>query len=249
MKRTTLTISFFATLGVLGVIAACAPLQSANSGTSDSASRDPGTTQSTSTRPLAYCSHAGGSKVNLNIETYRDSSGTIRDDIVQGKLVAMTESFRNGTDYIRFFRWNTDSTGAMVLDSTPISLKVIAEVTGQVVSTSQDFLRWDMVSTFATNNNIAGSASDFFTRVRLIMDIRDPDAQYNALRMVYYDGSNTIQSTTDILIPVFAANPNDYATLSSGEARSTILRNIHPFAGNLGQTASYYQTQANAFCF
>jgi hypothetical protein len=255
MKRTTLTFSFFATLGTFGVLsglaflAACAPLQSASSGTSDSASRDPSSTQSTATRPLAYCNHTATSLVNLNIQTYTDSSGTRRNDIIQAKLQSMTENFKNGSDNIHFFRWKADSSGAVYVDPTPIQLTVIAESTGQTVSSSQPFLRWDMVSSFATTHNIAGSASDFFTRVRLILDIRDPNAEYNALTMVYSDASGNTLARTDILIPVFPANPNDYAIDSTGANRAPVLRGLHPFTAATGLTANAYQTQANAFCF
>lgn len=241
MKQRTLTTKLFAAFALIAALAACAPKQDSGSNVVDSASRETGT--STATRPLANCNKVQSSSVTLNIMTYPG-----RFDLLQGKLTSMTETFLNKTDYIRFFRWKTDANGAKSLDTTAIKVRLHAEGSGQQLTQYEDFLRWDQVSAYAASISVT-SAADFYSRVRLLMDIRDPNADYDALTMVYYDGSNQILNQTDILIPTFTANPNDYAVEPSGAARPSILRNLHPFAAITGQTANYYQTQANAFCF
>lgn len=246
MKRTQAITLAFVTLAMTGIMAACSAPQEAASTTVDLSSRD---LSGSATKPLANCNSVTMAQLKFNTMIYRDSAGTTHYDLLQGKIQNMVETFRNGTEYVRFFRWKVDSDGTYYQDPIPLQVRVHAEDTGQAITNYQDFIRWDMVSAYAASRGLSGSAANFFTRVRILMDVRDPYADYDAITIAYYDGSNTLLAQANMLIPTFYANPSDYATDPAGYARSTLLTALHPFAAQTGLTAANYQTMANNFCY
>lgn len=98
----------------------------------------------------------------------------------------------------------------------------------------------------------ATDPQSFFNKVTILVDLKDTNGDYDVLKITNYDiKTNVSLSATDSLIPLFHANPADYAVESSGVARAQVLQGLHPFKSyaNQGLTADQFASMANNFCF
>lgn len=241
MKSTQTTL--LALSLAMSLLSACAQ---PNESSTELASRDPGGTPSTSTKPLAACNKGSNANLTLSIRTYADNgSTTARNDLSLGMFSNVNESFVGGTEYIRLFRWKAKlTTGAYELDPTPLQFRLY-KTDGTAVTDDVNFLRWNQVSGAGYT-----TAASLFSQTRVLINLRDVNADYHAISVVYYSGANAVLSNHDMLIPLFAANPADYTKFSNGNTRPGILQNLHPFKSMIGQgDAKYFQDEANKLCF
>lgn len=223
----------------------------------DLASRTDGSTivtpgnGTTNGKVYAYCNEAsaknGGFKFRMKVYV---EGNAIRNDLLNVKVAQVPANFEDSSTYLQMYRWQANAAGATYLDPTPIAFKVLNPANGQYLTGSKTYLRWNDVSTAASQLGYS-AAADFFNAVILVADIRDPLAQYDVLKMVNYKNADSTQiDDADGLIPAFDADPNLYATESDGSARANVLRLLHPFASmaTQGWSTTTFQTNANNFC-
>ncbi|WP_374078976.1 hypothetical protein [Bdellovibrio bacteriovorus] len=249
MKNTKQIFSTILTLSAVAFLTACG--SSNQVGSSDLSSRLPIDTSSSSTKPVSYCNQATGTEITAKLRAYVDSSNTVRMDYAYARLTALPTNFKTDKTYISMWKWMTNSSGASHLDSTPLNFLVANATTGQILTAWKTTLRWSDVVTIASGMGITDPQT-FFNSVNILVDLKDTQGEYDVLKITNYDlSTNKALSQTDGLLPLFYANPADYATESNGAARAQVLRDLHPFKNYVGQgySASQFQSMAQGLCF
>lgn len=242
-SETTLKTALFLTL--LALLSACgAAKDSSESFASRSISA---TTTTTSTVPLAYCNQKSQGGLSANLMVYTDSANNVRNDYMKVKITQIPADFASGS-YLEFFRWQVSSNGQTYLDPTPTQAR-FETLSGQILTNFSPVIYWGQISQIAKNSGLS-DPNQFLQQVRLVVDIRDPQAQYDVLKIAFYNSSNTATIDMDILLPAFAANPSEYQN-DHGATRPTALQNLHPFAAKIseGWTSSQFQSMTNGYCF
>ncbi len=243
----TLTIAQITLLSLAGMLTACA----GSSGSSDLASRSTSssTSSTTSNGTLTSCNQGKSASVQLNLMSYA-VNGAYRNDLMRAKITSIADAFKTTSNYIQMFRWQALSNSLVYLDPTPVNIRLEKISDGTVLTNYQSYLRWSDISYVATNLGVSTPA-DLFNLVRLTIDIRDPNAEYDVLKVGYYNSSNTALESFDMLMPLFTVNPNDYSTQPDGTSRPSVLKNLHPFKSSASQgwPTSHYMSIAQGYCF
>lgn len=223
----------------------CGSSKSSNS--QDFASRNTGVT-TTQSKSVAYCNQGSSSQMKMNLAAF-DDNGTILPNLVKAKLTQVPSGFESNSGFIQIWKWKANSTGATYIDPTPVSFYMESIDLGMAVTNNSTFIRWADLSQLATSLQ-TNNATDFFKKVRFIVDLKDTLGEYDALKVVYYDQTGKMMDQFDMLIPIFSANPTDYAVEADGSIRAQILQALHPFQNQVtqGWSASHYQTLANDYC-
>lgn len=244
-------LKIFLTVSAAAFLTACGSNKNqANS--SDFSSRSPvSTTTTSSTKPLAYCNHGAGTEINMKLKNYTDSSNTARMDFVYVRMTSLPANFKDSTTYISMWKWLSNSSGYTYLDSTSLQFILLDSSNGQALTGWKNTLRWSDIVTTASGMGIT-DVQTFFDRVNILVDLKDTKGEYDVLKITNYDlSTNKAISQTDALLPLFYANPADYAYEADGSARSQVLQRLHPFSSNMNQgyTTAQFQSMANDFCF
>lgn len=245
MINTQTTLKAVLLLIILAMLTACGE-QKASEDTTDYASRTPITTPNASATVLS-CNQKTQNGLTAKVMTYTDSANQVRNDYMNVKFTQMPASFETD-DYIQFFRWQANTSGQVYLDPVPTQAR-FETLTGQVLTNFSSVIYWGQVSAIATQSGMS-DANTFFQNVRLVVDVRDPQANFDVLKIAMYNSSGTNIINMDMLMPAFYASPTDYA-LDGGVARASQLQALHPFANMISQgwTAAQYQSMATSFCF
>lgn len=227
-------------------LTACGAKQSSET---EFASRATTTEISGSTKNLlAYCNKGSGTTFTAQTKAWIENNQVTRVDFIKGRLT-LPETFLTNGNYIQMFRWKANSSGQTYLDSNPVQFRVMNN-SNYALTPYISAMSWNTVSS-AAGSIKATTAASFFSQTQLAIDLKDPYAEFDVLKVVVYNSSNQPVDQVDLLIPVFSANPANYAVESTGAARPTILRNLHPLKGMTGQnwSAEHYQTITNGYCF
>jgi hypothetical protein len=208
---------------------------------------------STSQKPLAVCNRGSNGQLSVDLRQFEDGFGAARNDYVRAKVRSVPSELTNSSYYLAFYRWKANSQGQAYMDNDALNVRVesLSSQFFAPVSGYSENLTWEAMQGIAEKaNNSVTTPSEFFTKFSLTVDIRDPLAEYDAIKVVLYNGSEVV-SELDMLLPTFYADPHDYRLEPSGSARAQSLQSIHPFASMVGQSwsANHYTTEANKFCF
>lgn len=249
MKSSKQIITAVLALSAAALLIGCSPQNIA--GSSEESSRVTETTVSTSSaKPLAYCNQGTGTEISTKMKVYQENN-SIRMDLVWVRLTNLAENFKTDKSYIAMWKWLSNSAGSTYLDSSSLQFVLVDSTNNQALTGWKTTLRWADVAQIASGMGIT-DAQTFFNRVNILVDLKDAQGEYDVLKISNYDPStNKSISQTDALLPMFYANPADYATESSGQGRAEVLKNLHPFASqtNQGFSSAQFQSMANAFCF
>ncbi|MBK9322055.1 MAG: hypothetical protein IPM97_03690 [Bdellovibrionaceae bacterium] len=243
--KTEKTLNAALLLTLLSLLTACAA--QTNSSDSFASRAAPTTTTSASTQPLAYCNQKSHEGLSVNLMVYVDSANNIRNDYMKVKITQIPSDFATGS-YLEFFRWQANSNGQTYLDPTPTQAR-FETLSGQILTNFSPVIYWGQISQIAKNSGYS-DPNQFLQYVRLVVDIRDPQAQYDVLKVAFYNSSNVATIDMDLLLPAFAASPSDYQN-DRGTVRPAALQNLHPFAAKTseGWTGAQFQSMANGYCF
>lgn len=244
--KTQTTLKAALLLTVLAMLTACGA-QRADDNSTDLSSRAviSGSTSTNST--VLYCNQKSQDGITAKLMVYTDAANQIRNDYMKLKITQIPSSFTSG-DYIQLFRWQANTANQVYIDQTPVQAR-FETLDGRVLTNFSSVIYWGQVSSIASAAGIS-DVNTFFQNVRLVVDIRDPQANFDALKIAMYNSNNTNTVNMDMLLPAFSASPNDYA-IEGGVARSNSLQALHPFASSKGQswTAAQYVSMATGFCF
>lgn len=242
--QTTLKTALLLT--VLAMFTACGSQKSDD--TYDLSSRAPVTTTTTTTsKAVLYCNQKSQNGISAKLKVYTDASNQIRNDYMTLKFTQMLPSFGTG-DYIQLFRWQANSSNQVYVDPTPVQAR-FETLDGRLITNFSPVLYWSQVSAIAASWGIT-DVNAFFQNVRLVVDIRDPQANFDVLKIAMYNSSNTNTVNMDMLMPAFSASPNDYA-IDGSVGRASNLQALHPFASYKGQswTSEQFASMGAGFCF
>jgi hypothetical protein len=231
-------------LTVLALMTACGQGKDAST---DFSSRVTTTSTTTATSTNASCNQKTQDGLTAKLMVYADSTGTVRNDYMKLKITEISSDFASGS-FLEFFRWQANPNSALYLDPTPVQAR-FETLSGQILTQFSPVIYWGQVSQMALNSGMI-TPNQFLQNVRLVIDIRDPGAQYDALKIAMYNSANAVTVNMDMLMPAFAANPADYA-VDNGTVRSPTLQALHPFAGQTASTTSTAQflSTLNGYCF
>lgn len=249
------TQNFYLKLTLLLITAAMMSACGASKGTADnydSSSRlltGDVTNIDTSSRPLAYCNQATGTQISFNTSTYQDGE-TIDPNRINLKITKIPAYFAQNQNYIEFHKYMVNSTGSKMWGQTRLSMNIYSIANGALLASGKEMLYWRDLSSAASKLGVV-TPDQFFKKVRIVVQLVDPNADYDVISGIYYDSTNdSIVSQLDSLIPAFDADPARYAIDKDGTTRHSSLQALHPFKSYVGQgwTAQTYQTKAGEFC-
>lgn len=249
MKNTKQLFTTILALSTALLLSACGANNQA--GSSDLSSRLPTDTSSSSTKPVAYCNEAKGTEITARLKVYTDTSNTVRMDYVYARLTSLPNNFKQDQSYISMWKWLANSTGYTYLDSTPLEFIVVNPSNGQALTGWKKTLRWSDVVVAASGMGITDPQT-FFNSVSILVNLKDTQGEYDVLKITNYDlSTNKAISQTDGLLPLFYANPADYAYEANGASRAGVLQGLHPFKNYAGQgySSSQFQSMSQNFCF
>jgi len=245
MNATQTTLKVALLLTVLTMFTACG-MQTATQSNNDFASRTVvDSTAAAAAKNIAYCNQKAQGGLTAKLMVYVDATNKIRNDYMKVKIMQIPASFASG-DYIEFFRWQATAAGQIYLDPVPTQAR-FETLDGRIITNFSPVIYWSQVSAIAAQNGMS-DVNTFFQNVRLVVDIRDPQASYDVLKIAMYNSSNTNTINMDMLLPSFFASPTDYA-LDGGQPRANALQALHPFVGITNWSAAQYLTTANTYCF
>ncbi|MGZ3745375.1 MAG: hypothetical protein ACXWRE_09040 [Pseudobdellovibrionaceae bacterium] len=234
-------------LTLLALLTACGAQKATDS--ESFASRTPVTsTSSSSSSALLYCNQKSQDGVTAKVMVYTDSANQVRNDYMKVKFTQLPAGFFTG-DYIEFFRWQANTSNQVYLDPAPLQARFEA-ANGTVLTSFSPVIYWGQVSSLAASAGF-NDVNSFFQNVHLVVDVRDPQANFDVLKMAMYSSSSNANTVNmDILMPAFSASPSDYAN-DNGGTRASVLQVLHPFASMINQnwTATQFQSMSNGFCF
>lgn len=232
---------------MLGLTACGASKQESST---DLASRSPNGTTDT-TKAWAQCN--SGTSMNglmkVNLAAYYEGAN-VRNDLMYVRIANLPSDFESAGNYLQMFRWQANTSGSTYTDPTPLSFKIVNPANGAVIVQSRTSVKWTDVSTVASGMGYSDAAS-FFKKVWLLVDLRDPGANFDVLMTaIYLNNSTQYRDYANTLLPIFAADPAAYATDLDGSARNPALQALHPFKDKLNQgwTKADFQSWANNFC-
>lgn len=248
MKTFTLTKNMTLTLAAAALLSACAP-RGNDPGLTDLSSRLSDTT--TSTKSVASCNQASNAGTTVKLRAYVDASGAVLNQYMIVRLSELPSSFKSSQSYISMWRWMANPGGNTYLDSVALRFKIMNPATNSSVTDWKTTIRWSDVSTAASNLGYS-DAQSFFSAMKIIVDLQDANGDFDVLKVTTYDAStNKSVGEVDALLPLFYANPTDYAYEANGSARASVLKTLHPFKSyaDQGYSTSQFVSMANAFCF
>ncbi len=184
---------------------------------------------------LASCNRVSDSNLAFNVSTATDQMGQVSSDWIKVKFLFLNETVTQTGNFIKFYKWRVIG-NSVQLDSTPL------EVGRYVLSNNQ--------SAESTNTSVKATDinSSYGYMIRLNDDINYP---YQVLKVVVYKADGGVIAQSDVLIPQFSADPNEYKINYDGTARANVLLNLHPlYNKDLSSfTASSMQQYFAQYCF
>lgn len=243
MNKLTLKIVKSAlTLSTIALLTACGS-NNQPQGT-DFSSRLPNDQLVDSNKAIAYCNQASNSSITVRTQSYTENN-VVRMDYVFARITQIPANFTANDSYIAMWRWMANASGQASLDQTPLSFRLALRSNGQALTDWKTTLRWSDVSSVATANGYS-DATAFFNNVNILVNLRDVQGDYDALKVSLYSTSNVTISQVDSLLPPFHANPAHYAVDAYGATRASILQSLHPFKSM--STSTDFRSIANQFC-
>lgn len=236
-------------LTVLALATACSQSK-VDTGTDMSSRISPGTTTNTGTASatglIARCNQKSQGGITANLKVYTDpTTKEFRADYMMVKLIQVPANFASSGGYFEFFRWK-DEAGKPSLDTTPTQAR-FETLDGQKLTDFAPTVSWAQVAQLATNSSISDAAT-FFRNVRLVVDIRDVNMEFDVLKVAYYSSTNQILNDLDILMPSFYVMPAEYAN-DHGLPRAPFLQALHPFVSTATSSAEQMKALSESYCF
>jgi hypothetical protein len=243
MNKQTKTIATFLLVLMAAMISACG--NKGDNGSTESASLTPPTTTITSSNGTVYasCGQASATNMTVNIESYIDSTTGRRDDLMRLKVVNLDPNFATNGNYLEMWRWKADSSGATSIDSTPLQFRVESISDGSLMTGWVQALHWSDLSSLAASLGVS-TVADLFARVTITVDTRDTALEYDVIKVVSYNSSNAVSTQVDLLMPLFALQPTDYAA-----THPSILQNLHPLKNMSGYSTPDLTSAIAGYCF
>ena len=236
-------------------LVSCGASKQGASNSTDLGSRLPIDTGIEPDGPVADCSGAKDTELNLDFQVssyYMPGTNQVALDIIKMHFSDYPdEIITTDSHYIQLYRWYEDTPGQRISNPTPVQFYFQRKDTGNIINSddpqsklSKAVIQNMIVASGGGNEGI--TVNNFFDAHILILT--GMDLQYDAMSVAIYDhnqGTNA-QGWVDVLLPAFYANPSDYIATHS----ATSLQMIHPNYAyrSGGYTDNDYLNFTNQFC-
>ncbi len=187
-----------------------------------------------SSKPLASCNRLNDSNFSMNIANVI-SNGVVNPQFVKLKFQYLSSDVTQTGYSLRFYKWRVIN-NATQLDSVPLEFYSYNVANGQTISTG-------MNGEFTTNVT---------TQVGYFVNLKDDTTNpYQVLKVVAYKTDGTVAAQSNVLIPQFLGNPNDYKLNPDGSNRASLLQGLHPLKSTdvSSWSASQIQQNFDQYCF
>lgn len=185
---------------------------------------------------LASCNRSTSADLSFNLANVIESTtGETNPNWIKIKFDFLSTDVTKSGYTVKFFKWRIIGTSAQ-LDSNPLSFNAYTISNGQTASET-------MTSVYAAQIN-----QQYGFYINLNDDTQYP---YQVLKVVIYKTDGTIAAQSDVLIPQFLANPNDYKTNSDGTVRADNLQKLHPLYATdvTAWTQAQLKQNFDQYCF
>lgn len=189
------------------------------------------------------CNNINSPAFSGQAQVYFDQSGRFVSDAIRVNLDSLASNFTNDASVnLEFLVWGIPISG-QTTQSQPLYFhfetrdQFHVPVSGEMTSVNNSTI--SALISQATSIS-ASSVIDFFGKTSIV--VTGVSQQYQVLHPELYSGSSVVAST-DLLIPYFYADPNQYAA----NGRDLTLDQLHPFWSqrNLGYN---FQQIAQQMC-
>lgn len=232
----------------LVLMTACGSSKSAEVYSDSFSSRSSGS-GTTSGKTATDCNLRTSNGFIVKLKSVIDSTTrNARPDLTHLQILDVPAELATSGNYLAFHKWFATSGAAPAIDNAALEFAVIDSQTGATLTSGKTVFKWSDFSITASAWGV-NNPKDFFKRAQIVVNLKDYNASYDALKITIYNVSNQATVSADALLTPFAVNPRDYAVESSGLARPTVLKALHPFASNTTRSTAEYQASATNFCF
>lgn len=189
----------------------------------------------TSQSAMASCNRLDNSNFSFDVAAVTDSSGQVNANWLKVKFRYLSADVTQQGYTLRFFKWRMNGSSPQ-LDSNPLGVASYNLSTGQTLTNSSTGLFANQVT----------SQKGYYVQLN-----DDSQYPYQALKLVAYKSDGTVLAQADVLIPEFAANPNDYKLTPDGNPRPSNLQQMHPLNGrDVSQwTQAQFLQHFDQYCF
>lgn len=240
------------TISTLALILTACGAKKSGSGSSDFASRVE-TITSSQASAYAFCNQKETVDFKFKLKAVTTSTNAVNPNQINLRLLKTPADFYVGSGTLYFWRWKAYKINGIdqtEIDPQPLYFQIINPSTGLPLNTVwQNSLKWaDVVET--ANSWGFTTPEQFFSTVTIVVDLKGDGKDYDAIKVSQYEtGTTTLKSHTDALLPLFSANPSDYAIETDGVSpRADILKALHPFNA-MSMTTEQYKSASDNFCF
>lgn len=203
----------------------------------------------------ALCNMSESKNFKMNLKVVTDSKNQVNPNQIYVKLGKVQAAFADTTGSLYFWRWKSyqlNGVDQSEMDPTPLYFQIITLNSGfeKILVDWKNSLKWGDISKIAYDMGYS-TPEQFFANVIVKVDLKSNGLDYDALKISIHDTETTkLISHLNMLIPAFAANPNDYATEPDGlSPRAQILKDLHPFNSMTSSTTESLKALSNNFCF
>ena len=183
---------------------------------------------------LASCTKGANQKISVNLSAIKNQIGEADPLWIKMRFNVVTSDLQTTGSTVRIYRMKGNGSEG-VLDQTSLAMQTYDPASGQPTSNLTQSLP-------ATSVN---------SQVGLFVYLNDPQAQYQALKIAFFDSSGKVIENFNILIPEFLVSVVDYQTTNYGGARSQFLVELHPLKATdtSAWSAATYDQFFQQFCF
>lgn len=230
----------------------CGASKSEGGSTAESSRSVDSTTVTGAAKPIAYCNEASerNSLFRVNVGAALNSNNQSDPNYLHLKITNVPSSFTDSTYHFAIWKWYAEGSSTYV-HPTALKFQIFRIDTGAELTTSSlSAINWTNISSLASQLGVTTPAA-FFQKVRLLVYVDDASAMYDAITVGYHKTSTGVaEAQVDMLIPLFYANPADYARNPDQSFRAQALIDKHPFKSidTSGWTAATYSSRTNNFC-
>ena len=229
LQRRNLKIALVLT--VLGLLTACGNSKS-NSTPADSLSSN--RLDINSVKPMANCNKSADNNFSFNSAIVNDQTGQPSNDWIKIKFNFLSADMTKTGNIIKIFKWRVSATES-ILDPAALQFAAFDLSSGQTLGSLTNSLPAEQIS---------GQTGYY-------VQLNDPNAMFQVLKIVSYDSEGKIVGSINSLIPAFSANPADYKLNSDGTNRADILMKMHQLNGAVvtGWSAAQFKQAFDQYCF
>ena len=187
------------------------------------------------TKPLASCNNVFDTNLSMNIANVINTDGKADLNWVKLQFKFLNADLAQTGYNIRFYKWRVINNTTQ-LDQVPLSFYSYSFSSNQPNSEVKN-------AVFATEIN---AQNGFY--LNLNDDVKNP---YQVLKVVVYKTDGSVAASSNVLIPQFLANPEDYKLNPDGSPRNELLQHLHPLYGTdiAGLTGAQIQEKFDQHCF